>query len=192
MGENQVYSEYEDLALISLLATGDKNAFAEIFERYNTVLFGHVYNKLRNREEARDVVQEVFVKLWEKRESLNITTNFSGYLFTMARNSVFKLLEHKTVINNFADSYNQFRVLGESVTDHLARERQLAALIDKEIASLPPKMREIFELSRKQHLSHREIATMLNISELTVKDQVKKALRQLRKKIGACFILVIF
>lgn len=191
MKKNQRYSEYDDLALVSLVAIGDKDAFAEVFERYNSILFGHVYNKLRNREEARDVVQEVFVKLWEKRETLNITTNLSGYLFMMARNGVFKLLEHKTVINKFADSYNQFRVLGESVTDHLARESQLAALIEKEIDSLPPRMREIFELSRKKHLSHKEIATMLNISELTVKDQVKKALKQLRKKIGTYFILVV-
>jgi len=186
------YSTYGDVDLIALLSKSDRGAFAEIFERYNAILYNHAYNRLRNREESKDIVQEVFIKLWDKRETLDIRTNFSGYLFTMVRNSVFKLLEHKTVINNFATSYNQFRVIGESVTDHLARERQLAALIDLEIAVLPPRMREIFELSRKQQLSHKEIAAQLNISELTVKDQVKKALAQLRKKIGASLILAAF
>ncbi|MDO7743049.1 MAG: sigma-70 region 4 domain-containing protein, partial [Pedobacter sp.] len=75
--------------------------------------------------------------------------------------------------------------------DHRIRERDLATIIEKEISCLPAKMREVFELSRKSHLSHKEIAILLDLSELTVRTQVKKALRILRLKLGLLIYLLI-
>lgn len=182
------YISFSDTELAVFFKEGDRKAFAEIFERYNDVLFVHAYNKLRNKEEARDVVQDVFVRFWNKREQIELKSNLSGYLYVMVRNSIFSLISHKNVVSYYATSFNQFKYEGEAVTDHLVREKQLAAIIETEISALPPRMREVFELSRKENLSNRQIAERLGLSEYTVADQIKKALRVLRLRIG----LVLF
>jgi len=183
------YNQYSDEELASRFKQGDHSAFAEIFERYNDLLYAHAYNKLRNKEEAKDIVQEVFIKFWNKHAELELKSNLSGYLYIMVRNSIFSLISHKNVKNNYAASFSQFKQEGEAVTDHLIREKQLAKIIETEIAALPPRMREVFELRRKEHLSNKQIALRLNISEFTVSDQMKKALRQLRLRIGLVLVI---
>jgi RNA polymerase sigma-70 factor (ECF subfamily) len=183
------YSDYSDQELAVLLKGGDRFAFAEIFERYNDLLYAHAYNKLRYKEEARDIVQDVFVKLWNRHERFELTGNLSGYLYTMTRNGIFSLLAHKNIVSNYADSFNRFAQTAEAVTDHRIREQQLAKIIEAEIAALPPRMREVFELSRKENLSNKQIAERLGISELTVAHQIKKALKQLRIRIGLILLL---
>lgn len=183
------YSEFTDEELTSCFKRGDRLAFAEIFKRYNDLLYAHAYNKLRSKEEARDIVQDVFIKFWNKHDQLELKSNLSGYLYVMVRNSIFSFLSHKNVMTNYAVSFNQFKHEEEAVTDHLIREKQLAKIIENEIAALPPRMREVFELRRKEHLSNKQIAMRLNISELTVSDQMKKALRQLRLRIGLVLVI---
>jgi RNA polymerase sigma-70 factor (ECF subfamily) len=183
------YSSFSDTDLAAFFKEGDRHAFAEIFERYHDVLFSHAYNKLRNKEEARDIVQDVFVRFWNKREQIELKSNLSGYLYVMVRNSIFSLMSHKNVVNYYASSFNQFKYEGEAITDHRVREKQLAAIINAEIAALPPRMREVFELSRKENLSNRQIAERLGLSEFTVADQIKKALRVLRLRMGLVLAL---
>jgi RNA polymerase sigma-70 factor (ECF subfamily) len=185
------YIRLNDKELAAHFREGDRNAFAEIFERYHDVLFAHAYNKLRDKDEARDIVQDVFVKFWNKRTEIEITSNLSGYLFIMVRNSIFSSIKHKIVVKNAA-SFNQFENEGEATTDHLIREKQLASIIESEIAALPPRMRQVFELSRKEHLSNRRIAERLGLSEFTVADQIKKALRVLRLRLGLILVIVHF
>jgi RNA polymerase sigma-70 factor (ECF subfamily) len=183
------YSTLKDEELATYFREGDRHAFAEIFERYNDLLYAHAYNKLRNKEEARDIVQDVFVRFWNKHAEIDIKSNLSGYLYIMVRNSIFSLISHKSVVNHYAASFNQFRYEGEAITDHLIREKQLSSIIAAEIAALPPRMREVFELSRKDNLSNRQIAERLGLSEFTVADQIKKALRVLRLRIGLVLVL---
>lgn len=183
------YSELTDQELATYLRKGDRHAFAEIFERYHDLLYAHAFNKLRNKEEARDIVQDVFVRFWNKHAAIELKSNLSGYLYVMMRNSIFSLMSHKSVVNNYAASFNQFKYEGEAITDHLVREKQLTAIIEREIAALPLRMREVFELSRKENLSNKQIAVRLGISEFTVADQVKKALRVLRLRIGLALVV---
>lgn len=183
------YSVLTDQELATYFREGDRHAFAEIFERYNDLLYAHAYNKLRNKEEARDIVQDVFVRFWNKHAEIELKSNLSGYLYVMMRNSIFSLMSHKSVVNNYAASFNQFKYEGEAITDHLVREKQLAAIIEREIAALPPRMREVFELSRMENLSNKQIAERLGLSEFTVADQVKKALRVLRLRIGLALVI---
>lgn len=183
------YSKLSDFELTGLLKQGDNAAFAEIFERYNDLLYAHAYNKLRNKEEAGDAVQDVFIKIWDKHPTLELHTNLAGYLYTMLRNGIFSLISHKNVVSNYAASFNKFRAEGENITDHTIREKQLRAIIEKEIGALPPRMREVFELSRNDGLSNKQIAECLGISEHTVADQIKKALKQLRTRIGLVLVV---
>jgi len=178
------YNLFSDAELSSLLKEGDRNAFTEIYERYKYILHAHALNKTRDREEARDVIQEIFIYLWDKREVICINNNLSGYLYKAVRNAILNKITHKQVQEKYLDSMKAFSLEDHVESDHRIRERQLTDFIESEIAILPPKMREIFELSRKAHLSHHEIAEKLNISDQTVSKQVTNALKILRVKLG--------
>jgi RNA polymerase sigma-70 factor (family 1) len=176
------YNAYSDIELTDQLKLGDRAAYTEVYDRYIFVLLNHAYNKTRDREEAKDIVHEVFITLWAKREILHID-NLPGYLFRSVRNIFLNQVAHRAVQDKFILSMEQFAASYE-IPDYLVREKQLSAIIDREIAALPPKMREVFELSRKEHLSHKEIAEKLAISEQTVSKHVTNALKILRVKLG--------
>jgi len=179
-----VYQKYTDQELFDLLQLDDEVAYTTIYERYIFTLLNHAYNKTRNREEARDIVQEVFTRLWARRQQIQITTNLAGFLYTSAHHIIIDQFAHSKVKDKYVASILAYALLPHEATDHRTRENQLAAIIEKEIAGLPPKMREIFELSRKHHLSHKEIAERLNIAEQTVSKQVSNALKILRFKLS--------
>ncbi|WP_158797034.1 RNA polymerase sigma factor [Pedobacter sp. L105] len=186
-----IYSKLSDNELASLIREGNEASFAEVYERFYGILYLHAHKRLNNEEEARDVIHELFAALWSKHESLEIANNLSGYLYSAIRNRILDIISHKKVEEKYIDSLQHYIDHDFTYADHLVRERDLARLIEKEIASLPPKMREVFVLSRKSHLSHKEIAELLGISEQTVRTQIKKALRILRLKLGFWIYLLI-
>ncbi|WP_121810208.1 RNA polymerase sigma-70 factor [Mucilaginibacter kameinonensis] len=185
------YRSYSDLELLDLVKEEDRNAFVEIFERYNKLLYSHVYNKLRDEDTSRDLVQDVFVALWEKRDMIK-NVNLSGYLFTMSRNKILNLVSHHKIVTDYATTIQNFAEVSEGLADERIREKQLAEIINKEINALPERMREVFLMSRFEHLSNREIAEKLNLSEQTVATHIKKSLRVLRQKIGMAIFLTSF
>jgi len=148
-------------------------------------MFVHAYKKVRDEEQAKDIIQDLFTNLWFKRESNSIGTNLAGYLFTSVRNKIFDLFAHEKVKGDYILSLRDFMSsAGNADTDHLIREKQLKAYIDLQIQALPPKMRAIFEMSRKEQLSYKEIAKITNTSENNVSTQINSALRILRAKLG--------
>lgn len=184
------YKETSDKHLFSLIKKGDHQAYTELYNRYSAVLYAHVLRRLNDREEAKDIIHELFTYLWVNRLKIEIEGHPSGYLYTAVRNRVIKVISHNVVASKYIDmqqpkSYTNFS------SDYLVRENQLRDLIEKEIESLPPRMQEIFLLSRKRYLTHREIAYELNISELTVKKQVANALKVLRTKLNL-FVNILF
>ena len=184
------YSTFSDQELARLLKSDDRLAFTEIFNRYSAPLFANAFNKLRNEDDAHDVVQDVLTKLWSRRSSIDPDNNLSGYLFAGVRNAFFDIIKHKKVIAAYEESFQSFDQQSYLITDYLIREKQFLELIEKEIASLPPRMREVFELRRKGNLSNKEIAARMQIAESTVADQMKKALKILRLKIGPILVLI--
>ncbi|GAA4321259.1 RNA polymerase sigma-70 factor [Mucilaginibacter gynuensis] len=178
------YSSYTDSDLAELLKSGDRFAFTEIYNRYKLILHSHAWNKTRNNVEAQDAIQEVFSNLWTKREVIEIGSNLSGYLYTSLRNHILNLFAKKQVQEKYINSIQQYTQQKTAITDHRVRESMLRDAIEKEIAALPPRMREVFELSRKQHLSHKEIAAIMGTTEQTIKKQVSNALKHLRTKLG--------
>lgn len=177
------YKQFSDQELIPLFENGDRLAYAEIFERYSRVLLRHAFRLLNSKSEAEDVVQEVFVLLWEKRENLHLNGALSSYLYSSVRNRIFNLLSHQKVVLKYAESFNQFTVSGYNVTEDAIRERELATLIEQEIDLLPQRMREVFLLNKKQGLSYAQIGEQLDISPETAKQQVYKATKILKPKI---------
>lgn len=178
-----------DSELIALLKGGDALAYTIIYNKYFDILYIHAYQKIRDKEEAEDILHELFAQLWNKRETLQIDSNLSGYLYTAVRNKVLDLIAHQQVENKYINSLQGYLDTGYCITDHRIRERQLAQFIESGISSLPSKMREVFDLSRKHKLTHKEIALRLNLSEETVKKQIKNALKLLRVKLGTMLFI---
>lgn len=184
------YKTFSDSELSQLLKESDHAAYTEIYNRYSHLLFVHAYKKLRDENQAKDVLQDVFATLWFKRESEIQLSNLGGYLYTAVRNRIFDLFAHEQVKSKYIDSLNAYLSTRTSApTDHLVRENDLKIYIEKEIQALPPKMKQIFELSKKANLSHKEIAEKLNTSENNVSKQLNSALRVLKTKLGVIVYL---
>jgi len=185
------YSDFPDSQLVDRLRSDDRAAFAEIYRRYKGPLYVHAFHRLQDREETKDLLQQLFATLWENRKHLNINGYLSGYLFTAVRNRVLKFVARQNVNSRYIASVQSTVNNTSYQSDQLVREKELSAIIEKEISALPTKMREIFELSRKQHLSNAEIAEILDISEKTVRNQLNNALSILRSKLGLFGVLFV-
>ncbi|RQO74473.1 RNA polymerase subunit sigma-70 [Pedobacter sp. KBW06] len=184
------YSTYSDSELATLLEAGDELAFKEIYIRYDELLFLYAFNKLRNEDEAKDAVQDVFLWLFQNKQSLNLKTTLAGFLYKSTLNKIFDIFRHKNIVKKYIESGEHFIDTDSEETDYLIREKDIALLIEKEINAMPPRMKEVYELKRKQYLSTKEIATQLNISENTVSNHLKKAAKHLRTKLGTIIYIV--
>lgn len=182
------YSALSDDHLFALLRDEESyDAFTEIYRRYQGPLYLFAFKRLGNRDEAKDLLHDLFLTLWNNRTSLPESIPLAPYLYRSVKNRIANLIARQHVSDRYLDSLQQFIDEGVQPADHLARHNQLSALIEKEITALPPKMREVFEMSRKENYTRREIADVLTLSEQTVKSHVHSALRILRLKLGSFF-----
>jgi RNA polymerase sigma-70 factor (ECF subfamily) len=179
-----LYQSLLDSRLAALLKDGDALAYTEIFERYKILLYKHAFRMLEDQEDSNDVIQDVFLALWQKRDTLTIKTSLAAYLYQSVRNRIFDRITHQKVIARYLSSIRDFIEAGQYTTQEQLRAKELAAIIETEIAALPRKMREVFELSRNEELSYKDIARKLNISDKTVKQQVYHAVKILRLKVN--------
>lgn len=175
--------DLSDEALLQEFQAGNIQAFEVLYNRYNGLLYIHAYKMLRDEDEAKDVVQELFAKLYTISNTICLKTTFSAYLYTSVRNRILDIIAHKRIKTAYLASLGEFLDQGIPTTDHLMREKELAFQIEKEVSLLPEKMRLIFEMSRKACLSHKEIAAQLDISDKTVKKQINNALKLIKVKL---------
>ncbi|MFN0257720.1 RNA polymerase sigma factor [Pedobacter ureilyticus] len=185
-------SQTPDIELLSLLQKENQAAYTEIFNRYFQLMFVFAYKKLRDEEIAKDLVQELFVKLWERRAVISVKGNLTPYLYTAMRNMILDYFAPQKVENRYVVFLTGYMANGRSMdSDALIREKQLKEYIEKQIQALPAKMRRIFEMSRKGHLSHREIAIALETSENNVSTQIMNAIRILKTKLSMILAFVL-
>lgn len=186
------YNTYSDLDLALLLKRGDKPAYTEIYHRYKKPLYSFLWKRTQDRELIIDILQDVFLSVWDKRENINFEKSLSGYLFSSVRNRLLDAIAHEKVQQRYIDSFYNFINLSEASADTLIRSKEMSAIIAKEISALPPRTREVFELSRHSNLSRREIALQLGISEQTVKSHMFNALKILKLKLGSLMFFILF
>jgi len=130
--------------------------------------------------------------LWSKGPELFVNTSLPAFLYSAVRNKIFDLIDRNKVRGNYLASLEAYIDHGELTTDNLIREKELNERIEQEVALLPEKMRQVFELSRKSHLSYKEIAEKMDITDNTVKKQMNNALKILRMKLGILFLYFLF
>lgn len=186
------YNKYSDQELATAMCEGNDAAFREIYDRYYTLLYLFAYNKIRNVEEAKDVVHDVFEWMIDHRKDFVLKTSLSSYLYKSVLNKVLNIFSHQAIVKKYIEQGDHFIEVDSVETDYLIREKDIAELIRQEIEAMPPKMREVYELKFNGYLSAREIAAKLDITENTVNTHLKRAVKQLKKNLGtAVFVLYI-
>lgn len=171
-----------DQEVLLALKAGDEDAFKCLYNRYKEKVynFARLYNT--SSLEVEEIVQEVFVKLWESRDVLDVEKNIEGYLFIITRNHIFNSSRRHfnepfyqvTVLEALEESYNIEEELETS---------DLREYVQTLINMLPPRQQEVYRLSREKHLTYKEIASNLHISEKTVEHHISDALKFLKKNL---------
>ncbi len=172
----------EDNELFLKLQVGNEQAFQVLFRKYYSALCVFARQLLNDSELAEETVQDMFVRIWEKRESLNIETSVKHYFFRSVRNHCLNQIQHEKIKKQYANMVLE-SAQSEFDPDQHYIEVGLVQRIEESIESLPPKRKEIFKLSREQGLKYKEIADTLNISVKTVEAQMGLALKHLREEL---------
>lgn len=173
---------------IHQLKEGENAAFETLYQLYFQKLFHFANSYIEDEEEAKEIVQNIYFKLWKKRAKLELDLNLHSYLFKMVKNACLDYFKHQKVRANYKDfcdserkSINHLALLDDSSSSFV--ENELLAKINKSVDKLPEACKRIFIKSRFQGLKHKEIAEELNISTKTVENQLTKALKFLRMEL---------
>lgn len=164
-----------DTFLIKSIRKGDHLAFDQVFRKYGPGLYSFVLSILKDESESEEVVQDIFLKVWEKRKDLRSDLSFKSYLFTIAVNATRKFYRQKVQKDRYVQSVAIELSRNPSVEISALEYKNLLEYVDTLIRKLPPSRREIFVLSKKDGLKNTEIAERLKISEQTVKNQLVTA-----------------
>jgi RNA polymerase sigma-70 factor (family 1) len=171
---------FTDDQLVVLLKQDNEQAFSEIYSRYWPQMYASAYKRLRSRETTEELVQDLFTSLWSNRASLIIHTSLAAYLSRAIKYIVINHIQKELVRKNYTDQQKMLSVRHHNATDEEIMLNDLQICVDKQISSLPSKCRTVFELSRYENHSMKEIAGKLAISEKTVENHIGRALKILK------------
>lgn len=177
------YNSLTDLQLIDLLKKDDGHAFAEIYNRYAEALAGFASSKLFNLEDARDIIHDLFVKIWENRKQLHVERNLKAYLFTLVRYSIVDKIRRNITREEFAVMVQALAAAHAATIEQQIAAKELQESIQQSLNKLSPRVKEIYLLSREENQSIPEIAKQLQLSEQTIKNQLSAALKHLRRSL---------
>ncbi|TYR36477.1 RNA polymerase sigma-70 factor [Sphingobacterium phlebotomi] len=192
---------HNEKEILNKLAAGDQRAFTVIFDSYYQLLGAYIYKITESKEAAEEIVQEVFIKIWEKREILGEIDSFKAYLFILSKN---KTVDYLRAIAK--KRVQQLAVLQqmkeESYTmDSVSPLEEYNLIIEKAVSKLPPQQQKVYHLSRYEKLKYEEIALHMGISKETVKKHMKLALAFLKQQVkmqiqnmnlGLLFVALIY
>ncbi len=185
------YSEFSDKHLVAKLKKGDIKAFDQLFIKYAGKINLLAKQYLGTKEDAEGLTQDVFIKIWKKRESIKTEHSFRSYIFSIVFNDIKKFYRDKHMIlepyNDFAHDKQTNNTISEISYNEIVKQLEI------ELNKLTPRQKEIFILSREQGLSHKEISNKLNISTKTVENHLHSATKQIKKHLEkAGFLYIIF
>jgi RNA polymerase sigma-70 factor (ECF subfamily) len=166
-----------DKELFDTIKEDDENSFKDLFERYWKKLYIFSYNVIQDKNVSEDIIQEIFTDLWIRRKEIEIE-NVSAYLFKAVKFQIFKQFRKRKLIDRHFKEFDNF--ISEFNTEQDIDYKDLISRVENIISGLPEQRRIIFQLSRHEGLSNKEIAHKLNISVQTVKNQISHALKLIR------------
>jgi len=174
------FKEVSDNDLLELLKKNELKAFKEIYHRYWKKIYGSAYKRLKSKELSEEIVQELFVNLWDKRQTLQFRISLSSYLYASVSHYIIDSYRKELVRQKYRKAFKVSYTDSANSTEEAYNLKELSHTIETEILQLPDKCRSVYELSRKEYKSNKEIALHLGISEKTVENHLTKALKRLR------------
>jgi len=180
-----------DLIYDSELVQGNELAFEKIFKIYYKPLCHYAYSFLNDGAEAEEVVQNTFVKIWERRTTIQVQTSVKAYLYSMVRNSCLNVIKHEKVKQEFAQDHQYVTEKARPAVEEKMISNDLESKIYEAMRALPEQCRLVFQLSRFEELKYQEIADQLEISVKTVENQMGKALKTMRLHLKEYLVLVL-
>lgn len=159
-------------------------AFDIIYKKYSRRLYGFVFRYIKQEADTEEIVQEVFVKIWQSRDNINIYSSFESFLFTIAHNATVNLLKKRATEQKYVEHVKSLQHVDETyeLTDEI-HYKELMYKFHRLLNELSPRQKEIFQLSREEGLSHKDIAEKLGISVQTVKNHLVTTLSFLKSKL---------
>ena len=181
----------EEKLLVARLKSGNKASYKVLYQKYAPRLFMFSKRYLFSDEDAEEIVQEVFLRIWEKRENIDENQSFSSYVIQAAKHRIFNGFRKKVNEQAYIDFVMFGGTAQENFTEHEVAYREIFEKAENAIKSMPPKRQEIFRLSREQGLKNKEISEKLNISIKTVENQMGQALKYLREQLSDYQLLIL-
>ncbi|MFA5326496.1 MAG: RNA polymerase sigma-70 factor [Prolixibacteraceae bacterium] len=176
--------------LLTRLKNGDILAFDRVYELYSHKLFSFVFKILKNEAEADDIVQEVFVKIWESRDKLGDYRLLNSYIFTIAYNNSINLIRKRINNNKYLEQLKNSSIVQYSPASISEIEfNELNKQVENLIANLPDRQKQVYLLHREKGLTYPEIAEKLGISKNTVENHMVKALKYLRQNMDKSLLV---
>ena len=181
---------YDEDVMLDKIRKGDKQTYRLLFENFYKVLVLYAMSLTKNEPKAEDLVQNAFINLWIKRDTLEIRSSIKSYLYKSVHN-LFINEYRKALRNDDVLDKIQYDVLQQSIEEEEYALKRKLEWVNKEIDLLPPKSKEIFIMNKKRGLTYKEIAKILNISENTVESHISRALNRIRNNIPKAFFIFI-
>ena len=185
------YSTYSDHELFLLLSRDDHESFEAIYTRYWEQLFTSAYIILRDHNSSKDVVQDIFIWLWEKRANVKIGS-IAAYLKAAVRFKIANLIRGDRIRESFYTEVIEFKSNLAPTPSQLAEVKEMQEIIQQAVNQLPRQCRTIYQLRRERQLSNQEIAEHLGLSLKTVENQITIAQKRIRESFTSSFLLVSF
>jgi len=183
----------EDKLLVKAMQRGDIFAFNELFHKYSQKIYNFSIKHIGREEDVKDLIQEIFVTIWNKRKDIDEKQSFNGYLFAITLNAIRKYFRRKNTNDKLVHKWLEEIEPYSNITAQTLEYNELAKMADDLIEQLPPRRRMIFLLSRKDGLTNEEIAGILKIKKKTVENHLNLALRYLREKLlKQSFLIILF
>jgi RNA polymerase sigma-70 factor, ECF subfamily len=169
-----------DTELWQMVRQGERAAYEMLYRRYMRALYVAIYKWTDNRADAEDILQDVFLGIWEKRQQIVIQQEIFTYFYTATRYKVFDYLKNKKLSERQLNAWNEMpEDMITNMAFRLDRSEERDILLDKEIAQLPPQMKQVYNLRFKENKSIQEIANELFVSPYTVKNHLQKIRKRL-------------
>jgi RNA polymerase sigma-70 factor (ECF subfamily) len=167
--------QYEEKMLLMQVAAGDRKAFTELYSQYVEDVYSFIFLFTKSKEDSEEIMQDVFVKIWEKREKLLEVESFKSYLYKAAKNKLISEVRHLQIKHRVLSEIKRNKATSYETANYEIDYRAYYQAVQKAIEKLPPKRKLIFRLSTENGLSHDEIASQLKISKSFVKNQLYKS-----------------